>query len=87
LKKKNLEKKIKKKKMFDFFSRLVGDCVMTRNSFFLVRYFFKAWFFGACYYWLSWGILLMYVVGLIHSVIQKNRSAADDAEDDYDELQ
>ncbi|OQV16881.1 putative lysosomal cobalamin transporter [Hypsibius exemplaris] len=66
---------------------VVDDCEMTRNSFFLVRYFFKAWFFGACYYWFSWGILAMYIMGLLHTLVQKQATAADEAVDDYDELE
>ncbi|GAV02179.1 hypothetical protein RvY_12776 [Ramazzottius varieornatus] len=64
------------------------DCEMTRNSYFLVCYFFKAWFFGACYYWLSWGILVFYVIGLLYSLARRARGAAEEAEEDsYDDLE
>lgn len=35
------------------------NCTMTRNSVLLVRFFYKAWYFGAFYHWASWGYLLV----------------------------
>jgi len=32
-------------------------CTMTRVSALLVRFFYKAWFFGAYYYWAMWGFI------------------------------
>ncbi|CAG2101600.1 unnamed protein product [Medioppia subpectinata] len=33
------------------------DCTMTRVSRLLVRFFYKAWFFGAFYYWSMWAFI------------------------------
>ncbi|KAH9500668.1 putative lysosomal cobalamin transporter [Bulinus truncatus] len=32
-------------------------CVVTRMTLLLVRFFYKMWFFGAAYYWLTWVFL------------------------------
>lgn len=31
-----------------------GACIMTRVAILLNRFFYKVWFFGACYYWGTW---------------------------------
>lgn len=67
-------------------------CVMTRMSVLLVRFFYKAWFFGACYFWGSWAFTVIFLLGFIVSVIKKPESAvegtidADDFEDSDEEL-
>ncbi len=33
------------------------ECEMTRMSMLLTRFFYKIWFFGACYYYASWVFL------------------------------
>lgn len=37
-----------------FFFFLLGTCIMTRAAMLLNRFFYKVWFFGACYYWGTW---------------------------------
>lgn len=61
-------------------------CIMTRAAVFLNRFFYKVWFFGACYYWGTWVFLMMYVIGLGVSIAKKRKSVIDDELDssDYD---
>lgn len=40
-----------------FFFTLADACTMTRMSALLVRFFYKAWFFGAYYYWAMWAFI------------------------------
>lgn len=51
-----------------------NDCVMTRIGVLLVRFFYKVWFFGAVYYWASWGFLGVILLGFAVSIIRKRRS-------------
>ena len=51
---------------------------MTRAAVFLNRFFYKVWFFGACYYWGTWLFLAVsthYVelspVHLFHSLVHQ----------------
>lgn len=62
------------------------SCIMTRAAVFLNRFFYKVWFFGACYYWGTWLFLLVYVIGLGISIAKKRKSVVDDELDssDYD---
>lgn len=63
-----------------------GCCIMTRAAVFLNRFFYKVWFFGACYYWGTWLFLVVYIIGLGVSVAKKLKSVVDDELDssDYD---
>lgn len=54
------------------------ECTTTRIAVFLNRFFYKIWFFGACYYWGTWVFLLMFVVGFFVSVVKKRRSVVDE---------
>lgn len=38
-------------------SSFLDECTMTRVSLLLLRFFYKAWFFGAYYYWAMWVFL------------------------------
>ncbi|XP_059144900.1 probable lysosomal cobalamin transporter [Physella acuta] len=62
-------------------------CVITRMTLLLVRFFFKMWFFGAAYYWLTWVFLGTFLIGFIVAVIKKKRSAISGEvdEDDFEE--
>lgn len=62
----------------------VDDCVMTRNSAFLMRFFYKAWFFGAAYYWFSWAFLVVSFLSFVIVIVRKSRAITDDLEDDGD---
>lgn len=66
------------------------DCVMSRGSALLVRFFFKAWVFGAAYYWATWLFLGSTVVSFIILVIRGRQSSvevdSDEFEDDDDQL-
>ncbi|XP_066272446.1 probable lysosomal cobalamin transporter [Branchiostoma lanceolatum] len=64
-----------------------GECTMTRMSTLTTRFFYKVWFFGACYYWGTWGFLVIFVLGFIVSVVKGRRSAIEDEveSDDSDE--
>lgn len=64
----------------------VGKCIMTRAAVFLNRFFYKVWFFGACYYWGTWLFLVVYIIGLCVSIAKKRKSVVDEELDssDYD---
>ena len=62
----------------------LDDCVMTRNAALLLRFFYKAWFFGAAYYWFSWAFLVVSGLSLVFVIVRKARSITDDMEDDDD---
>ncbi|KAL9980898.1 hypothetical protein ACROYT_G009538 [Oculina patagonica] len=61
-------------------------CTMTRAAVFLNRFFYKVWFFGACYYWGTWLFLAIYIIGLGVSIAKKRKSVVDEELDssDYD---
>jgi LMBR1 domain-containing protein 1 len=60
------------------------DCVMTRNSALLMRFFYKAWFFGAAYYWFTWAFLVVSGISLVVVIVRKTRAITDDMEDEAD---
>jgi len=65
-----------------------GACIMTRAAVLLNRFFYKVWFFGACYYWGTWLFLAIYIIGLGVSIAKKRKSVVDeelDSSDDSDE--
>ena len=43
----------------DLFLDISDDCVLTRMSLLLTRFFFKMWVFGAAYYWGTWAFLFV----------------------------
>lgn len=63
------------------------DCVMTRMTLLLTRFFYKMWFFGAAYYWATWAFLGFMLIGFIVAVVKKRKSSIDGEvdEDDFDE--
>ncbi|XP_041357046.1 probable lysosomal cobalamin transporter [Gigantopelta aegis] len=63
------------------------SCVITRMALLLTRFFYKMWFFGAAYYWLTWVFLGIYLFGFVVAVVKRKRSAIDGEvdEDDFDE--
>lgn len=68
------------------------DCTITRMALLLTRFFYKMWFFGAAYYFLTWGFLGFVLIGFIIAVVRGRRSAIqgevdrDDFEESDDEL-
>lgn len=42
-----------------------GECMMSRIATILNMLFYKAWFFGAYYYWAIWAFLGFYFLGLL----------------------
>lgn len=62
---------------------------MSRASAVLLQFFYKAWIFGACYYWATWLFLASTVVSFVVLVARGRRSAVDidldDLEDSDDE--
>ncbi|KAK8775478.1 hypothetical protein V5799_031168 [Amblyomma americanum] len=53
------------------------ECIMSRSSALLVRYFFKAWIFGAAYYWATWLFLGSTVVSFIIVMARCRQSSAE----------
>nr|XP_027197934.1 probable lysosomal cobalamin transporter isoform X2 [Dermatophagoides pteronyssinus] len=42
------------------------SCTMTRMSALLLRFFYKAWFFGAYYYWMMWTFLIVSLCSFVY---------------------
>lgn len=60
------------------------DCVITRMSLLLTRFFYKMWFFGAAYYWCTWGFLLFILIGFVVAICKKSKSVIDGEVDSED---
>ena len=45
-----------------------GECLMSRLALLLNTLFYKAWFFGAFFYWAMWGFVGMFYLGLFVSL-------------------
>jgi len=59
------------------------DCVPSRISVLLFAFHFKAWIFGAAYYWLTWVLLGAILGGSLHSLYSlRTPQPASDEEDD-----
>lgn len=48
------------------------------------RFFYKAWIFGAIYYWATWAFVVISGVALIVVTIRRARQLTDGLEDDED---
>jgi LMBR1 domain-containing protein 1 len=59
-------------------------CTMTRNSAMLTRFFFKAWVFGAIYYWATWAFIGVSSLAFMYVVLRKSKSVTDGLTDDDD---
>ena len=44
------------------------NCVPSRSSVLLFAFHFKAWIFGAAYYWLTWSLLAAILGGSFYSL-------------------
>ncbi|KAH7985798.1 hypothetical protein HPB51_026753 [Rhipicephalus microplus] len=68
---------------------LPDDCVMSRGSAMLESFFFKAWIFGAAFYWATWLFIGSVVISFLVVVIRGRQSSvevdADEFEDDDDD--
>lgn len=53
------------------------DCVLTRMSLLLTRFFYKMWIFGAAYYWGTWVFLLFILLGFVIAICKKSKSSID----------
>lgn len=68
------------------------ECVMTRISYLLFEFIYRAWFFGIIYYWSSWAFLLVAVIGFFVAIVQQRKSSIagvvdrNDFEESDDEL-
>ncbi|KAK3091500.1 hypothetical protein FSP39_020283 [Pinctada imbricata] len=63
------------------------NCVLSRMSLLLTRFFYQMWFFGAAYYWGTWLFLGFMLIGFLIAVIKKRKSSIDGEvdDDDFDE--
>lgn len=66
-------------------SQSEDDCVITRMTLLLTRFFYKMWFFGAAYYWGTWAFLLFILIGFLIAICKKSKSAID-GEVDIDDI-
>ncbi|XP_037582219.1 probable lysosomal cobalamin transporter [Dermacentor silvarum] len=68
---------------------LPDDCVMSRGSAMLEGFFFKAWIFGAAFYWATWLFLGSMVVSFLVLMVRGRQSSVevdtDEFEDDDEE--
>ncbi|KAG0417258.1 hypothetical protein HPB47_005759 [Ixodes persulcatus] len=62
----------------------LADCVMTRASALLLRFFYKAWVFGACYFWATVLLCASYVVAFVVVIARGRQSAVEVDTDDLD---
>lgn len=68
------------------------ECIITRMSLLLTRFFYKMWFFGAAYYWCTWAFLLFILIGFLVAICKKSKSSidgeveSDDIDDSDEEL-
>ncbi|XP_064624509.1 probable lysosomal cobalamin transporter [Lineus longissimus] len=58
------------------------ECIMTRMTMILTTYFYKVWFFGACYYWGSWAFLGVFLIGIPVGLCKKRSAIDGQVEDD-----
>lgn len=67
-----------------------NECVMSRASAFLARFFFKAWVFGAIYFWATWLFLVSTLLSLFIIIMRGRQSSvevdSDDLDDDSDDV-
>jgi len=66
---------------------LSADCTMTRMSALLVRFFYKAWFFGAYYYWAMWAFIGVSLISFVYVLIKPKQTVTEGLldEDDFEE--
>lgn len=66
-----------------------GECTMSRFAMLSSTLFYKAWIFGAFYYWCIWGLSGIYVLCLLYNIYNVCRTRADiemlDSDDESDE--
>ncbi|KAI2805818.1 putative lysosomal cobalamin transporter [Blomia tropicalis] len=58
------------------------ECTMTRMSALLVQFFYKAWYFGAYYYWAMWAFLAISFVSLVYVIIKPKQVVTEGLLDD-----
>ena len=46
------------------------DCNMSRISYLLIAFHYKAWIFGAAYYYFTWLFLLVIVIGAVYKIYE-----------------
>lgn len=62
------------------------NCVVTRGSFMIMRFFYKAWIFGVAYYWMTWAFLAATVLGFFIAVFRSKHSFLNERFD-HDDLE
>lgn len=74
-------------------STQAGDeCVMTVTVTLMSKFLYKVWFFGACFYWATWGFIGMFLLSVVIFLFRRRRSAiagrveASDTEDSDEEI-
>lgn len=55
---------------------------MTRMSELLLRFFYKAWFFGAFYYWAMWAFIGVSLLSLVFVILRPRQSVTHGLLDD-----
>lgn len=66
---------------------LSDSCTMTRMSALLVRFFYKAWFFGAYYYWAMWAFIGVSFISFVYVLIKPKQAVTEGLldEDDFED--
>ena len=69
--------------------QMENQCDMSRISVLLLAFHYKAWIFGAAYFYLTILFLIVIVVGAVYKIYRMKTSTRDDFEDDeeYENLQ
>lgn len=60
------------------------QCTKTRSSALLLRFFYKAWFFGAFYYWACWAFIGISALALFYVILRPTRSVTEGLNDEDD---
>lgn len=63
----------------------IDECVPTRSADVLLRYMYKWWVFGFCYYWANWFFVAVFLLGFIYRCARgRSRATAVEFEAGYD---
>ncbi|XP_054719146.1 lysosomal cobalamin transport escort protein LMBD1-like [Uloborus diversus] len=64
-----------------------GECLKTRSGTFILAFAYKAWLFSVFFFWMSWGVLAMFLISLVVNLKRSRRSTLEEAidRDDFDD--
>lgn len=60
------------------------ECVLTVTTALLAQFTFNFWFFGACYYWVTWLFIGFVLISIVVAILKKPTSSIDGLVDSED---